>query len=204
MRAIALRPKAIAAFQLKLYIANSLGKDSEKRKILDAATSVCPECFRIRSKYLIALEPRWGGSFEKMEQAATEAQALATKNPRLKVLLGYADEERAFAYREQKKFAAAFDAIDRALAVADYHRFHEERASILQATDRNRRRSTSSKRPWHKTPERFVSEEARTPSVRGKAPEGTGFENRAAARSRIRRQPVGHRARGEEADPRGL
>jgi tetratricopeptide (TPR) repeat protein len=73
-----------------------------------------------------------------MERAATEAQTVATRNPRLKVLLGYADEERAKTYREQKKFPAAFDAIDRALAVADFHRFHEERAWILRATERDK------------------------------------------------------------------
>lgn len=137
-RAIALRPKAIAAYQLKLWIANALGKDAEKRKIFDAAITICPNCFRIRSKYIVAMQPRWGGSFEGMERIASEAQALAFQNPRLKVLLGYADEERAHTYREQEKFAAAFDAIDRALSIADFPRFHEERAWILRRSRRDK------------------------------------------------------------------
>jgi tetratricopeptide (TPR) repeat protein len=134
--ALAMRPKLVVAAQIELWALANHRKADAKRKVVDVATTACPECFRIRSKYLSSLLPRWGGSFSEMERYAVETQALSSRNPRLKVLLGYADDERATVYLADSKAAAALEACDRALATAKYHRFLATRAQTLRKLDR--------------------------------------------------------------------
>lgn len=133
--ALARRPKLVAARQLELWLDTSLGKPAQ-REVLDAALAACPACFRIRSKYEVSLSPRWGGSLERMEAFATESQRDVATNPRLKVLLGYADEERCRIFQDKENYVAALDACGRAVRAGDFGRFFDSRADVLLKLDR--------------------------------------------------------------------
>ena len=43
-----------------------------KRRLLDQALAVCPDCYQVRVVYMFGIRPRWGGSHEMMEAFAAE------------------------------------------------------------------------------------------------------------------------------------
>jgi tetratricopeptide (TPR) repeat protein len=168
-------PKLVIAYQIAIWTAAYGGINTEKRKHLDSATAICPDCFRVRSKYLFATRPRWGGKLEDMERFAIESQAFAGQNPRLKALLGYADQNRASAYREQKKYAAAMDAIEKALTTSDYHAFHDERARIFSDLEQTKEALEEMEKAVDHDPQNasYLRRRARLLIATGKLREGT-------------------------------
>lgn len=129
------RPKLVVARQLELWIDEGLGRHEDEKRVLDLALAACPACFRVRSKYLVGLTPRWGGSLDAMEKFSAESQKEVATNPRLAVLLGYADCERAATFREAGNLTAALEAITRALRAGEFHRYYEEKARIVGKLD---------------------------------------------------------------------
>lgn len=91
-RAIALDPK-VAPAHVALIHAGGLGFG---RRYVDAAIrdalAAVPDDYSIYSMALWTREPKWGGSLQAMARLAAQAQAQATRNPLMKVLLS----ERAF------------------------------------------------------------------------------------------------------------
>ena len=90
-RALRLQPRSIATRAALIHVGQSIGGDVHA--LLASALEVCPTCLSIRITAMHALRPRWGGSVEAMRQLANDAQAHASENPRLRVLLGYPDWE---------------------------------------------------------------------------------------------------------------
>jgi tetratricopeptide (TPR) repeat protein len=127
-RAIALRPRLVAAWRTKIRALKSQGTGAKRRQTVDDALAVCPACFQVRATYITSLVPRWGGSYEAMRSFAQEADA--SLNPRLRFLPGYIDEDRANLLRIDNKYAEALTTIERACALGDYWEFLEERARI--------------------------------------------------------------------------
>jgi hypothetical protein len=128
-RAVALRPKLVAAMrgQLNALMVSSGGRQ-RMEAVVERALSVCPRCFQIRATYLTSLEPRWGGSHRAM--AAFIASHPNRKNPRLRLLPGYIDLDRARTLRGEKDAAGALAAVERALARGESWEFLLERARI--------------------------------------------------------------------------
>jgi len=127
-RAIALRPRLVAAWRPKINVLKTRGAGPEVRQAVDDALTVCPACFQVRATYITSLLPRWGGSYEAMRSFAREADAAL--NPRLRLLPGYIDQDRAQLLVLDRKYEEALMAIDRACALGDYWEFLEERAGI--------------------------------------------------------------------------
>lgn len=50
-----------------LNVAQLSGKDAERRHWLDAGNKLDPKNVLLRVRYMVTLEPRWGGSYEEME-----------------------------------------------------------------------------------------------------------------------------------------
>ncbi len=94
-KAITLRPGLVAARTRLLLMAGVSGASPQaKRTILQDALAKCPLCFAVRSAAMEQLTPRWGGSYEEMTAFARSVAPLARKNPRLKLLAGFADWDR--------------------------------------------------------------------------------------------------------------
>jgi len=74
------------------------------------------------------MEPRWGGSYEKMEQIAMTAEPYYQANPRLTALYGkiYADRADYMYLREKGK--EAVELYNKAIAYGDDWHFYRERA----------------------------------------------------------------------------
>jgi tetratricopeptide (TPR) repeat protein len=126
--AISLRPRLVAAWRTKIRALKSRATGPEMRQAVNAALAVCPACFQVRATYMASLVPRWGGSYEAMRGFAQEGDAAL--NPRLRLLPGYIDEDRANLLRIDQKYAEALTAIERACALGEYWEFLEERARI--------------------------------------------------------------------------
>jgi hypothetical protein len=95
----------------QIKVAAAGGAREELSKVTAQAVATCPTCFQVRVTALLNSTPRWGGSYELMAEIARGADP--GKNPRLRLLSGYADLDRADRLRMDKKNDEALAAIDR-------------------------------------------------------------------------------------------
>jgi tetratricopeptide (TPR) repeat protein len=126
--ALAKRPKLVAALTEQIEIAKNGPRTKRGRELLDKAIAICPTCFVPRTTYMHAIEPRWGGSYDAMAAFARESATF--HNPRLRLLAGYADLDRARVLERNKKYEEALATIQRACALSDWWTFLDERATI--------------------------------------------------------------------------
>jgi tetratricopeptide (TPR) repeat protein len=104
-RAFALRPKYVAALHGLLSIASTGGDDAVVQARYDQAIEICAECFRVRVAYVLARSPKWGGSYQLMDDAA--AKAPVRRNRKLAALAGLSAYERCRTLRGEKNLEAA-------------------------------------------------------------------------------------------------
>lgn len=130
-RALALRPKLLAALRGKLSPLQLTGAHRELEEVLAAANALCPSCMYVRARYLAATTPRWGGSYDRMR--ASIANVPVAQNGALRLLSGYIDADRARVALLNKDHDAALAAIERACALGPHSYFLAARADILSA-----------------------------------------------------------------------
>lgn len=130
-RAIALRPKLVAAMRYRLQSAahGSSSATETKASILEQALVACPDCYQIRVTFLMNSTPRWGGSYGAMSEFAKGAM-VSSSNPRMRLLAAYVDLDKANLARIDKRFDAAFVAIQRAATFGENADVLVERSRI--------------------------------------------------------------------------
>jgi hypothetical protein len=96
-----------------------------------AALTVAPASFVTRYRLMTALLPRWGGSYEQMEELAEAAQAHVEANPQLGALLGYADMDRADVADDENDSTAALRYGQASLRHGTSYRLCVKRARML-------------------------------------------------------------------------
>ena len=129
-RAAELRPKLVATRYFEMAVAMLTVDRMGEKAALDAGLAACPSCFQIRTAYMHALTPRWGGSYEAMDDYARAAVAAEPQNPRLRLLAGYSAEDRAGDLRREKRLDEAKATIDEACALGENWQFLLERGEI--------------------------------------------------------------------------
>ncbi|MEM7137363.1 MAG: tetratricopeptide repeat protein [Myxococcota bacterium] len=93
-RALSKRADLPDAAGMRLWIAAALGADLATRDaILEAALKECPYCYGVRADYIMSVSPRWGGTYELMQEKAEQWQ-FVEHNPTLARLLSLTDYER--------------------------------------------------------------------------------------------------------------
>jgi tetratricopeptide (TPR) repeat protein len=127
-KAVALRPKLVAARRLEIRAANGASDRAAMEAALGAALATCPTCFQVRVVYLWARMAMWGGSRAEITRVAEEAVKMAPDEPRLRWLASFVDLEEADTAYRANRFDAAVDALDRALARGDYWEAWQHRA----------------------------------------------------------------------------
>jgi tetratricopeptide (TPR) repeat protein len=100
------------------------------------AMQLSPLCYEIRAKYLHALTPRWGGSYERMKRFVGSLSAQTSANPKLRVLAGFAQNDLCETLRESGKLVEAAAACDRALQFGDDPRLLESKLWLLLKQER--------------------------------------------------------------------
>ncbi|MBW2700506.1 MAG: DUF4034 domain-containing protein [Deltaproteobacteria bacterium] len=141
-RAIALRPKLVAAHRRLVQMAESLPNKTE-RQLLDAGLAHCPLCFHLRVHYLRNITPRWGGSYKQMDAYVQEIQPLVKDNPKLAILAGFTHWDRCRTLREAKEPEQAAKACDAALAFGDHPHFLIEKAKLFDS-----KKQAAERLPW--------------------------------------------------------
>jgi uncharacterized protein DUF4034 len=107
-------------------------------KATDAGLKEIPASFVIRLQTMICLEPRWGGSYEQMDQFAAEAQTYVHENPRLAALKGFADYDRAELMNDNDKYVPAIIYDTRAIAEGgDHAAFYRGRGEAFMRLNLN-------------------------------------------------------------------
>jgi tetratricopeptide (TPR) repeat protein len=85
-KALSLRPRLIVARNVLIRIEVADGSRELATQIMEEGLRQCPSCYFIRAKWMWALMPQWGGSYQEMEDFAT--QRADPKNPRHLALRG--------------------------------------------------------------------------------------------------------------------
>jgi len=130
-KALAIRPKLVAARGIEIEIHSNVSERARMKAALHAALAVCRSCYIVRTRYIQSLEPRWGGSYAEMAAFATDAAR--AKNPRMRLLPGFIDRDKARLLWAEKKLGDALAAIDRACALGDGWSFLALRGRIRNA-----------------------------------------------------------------------
>jgi tetratricopeptide (TPR) repeat protein len=134
-KAIELRPRLIAAHAGLIRLAkadSALGRMGHDA--LQQGLKLCPDCFLIRVAQMVSLYPRWGGSYEEMDEFAERSQR-ESKNPRLKLLAGYSDADRCSVASSNQDYRGALTLCDRAVAVGEVPLFFKKRAKVRSLMD---------------------------------------------------------------------
>jgi hypothetical protein len=101
-------PADIGAYWALLPIAQRAGAVDDIHVITARAVALAPSAYFVRLRAMLALLPRWGGSYEEMNWLAAEAQQYADQNPELRALHGFVDWDRANIAARRNDTAAAF------------------------------------------------------------------------------------------------
>jgi tetratricopeptide (TPR) repeat protein len=128
-RAVELRPDAFVAYGYAIRMLK-LSAGGE-REWLAALLAHDPLNHGVRQRAMEALEPKWGGSIEEMEEIAEEALPYAGRNPQLRSLPGWPIVERARMAWWEDDLAAATAGYRRALAYGDHWSWHNGLAKLL-------------------------------------------------------------------------
>lgn len=128
-KALVIRPKLAAAERRLIVGLRLTGDRAGARTAVARALRACPSCFQVRVAYLIQLQPRWGGSYEEM-LAFARAAGRASRNPKLRLLPGYVDLDKANMLAREKKLDEALAAVERACALGEHWEFLKERAYL--------------------------------------------------------------------------
>ena len=116
----------ILAFELLLRIAKLQGHDDLK-DAFKAVIKIYPATFNYRNIYLSSLTPRWGGSYEKMQNFIEETQQYVKLNPRLKFLESaiYLDKGAMLSLKKEYELASLM--FNSSIGFGDYSEAYFER-----------------------------------------------------------------------------
>jgi tetratricopeptide (TPR) repeat protein len=129
-RALEIHPRLMLAHNLLIGIHNASGSAYDEKRAIDKAIALFPQSYIIRSTAMWALQPRWGGSYQKMWSVAAEAQAYARQYPVLSALFGKVYQEKAHTCDLNEQYALALEDINKAIAYGDRSEFYHARAKI--------------------------------------------------------------------------
>jgi tetratricopeptide (TPR) repeat protein len=114
-----LGPVHMVAAGAMVDIARGAGNVERARDWIDAVLKNDLLNYGIRRRWMDALEPRWGGTLEAMQELADESQIHAGRNPRLRVLLGCPDGYRGVLAEHADRHRDAIAHYSKALAYGD-------------------------------------------------------------------------------------
>ncbi|HOJ77078.1 MAG TPA: tetratricopeptide repeat protein [Bacillota bacterium] len=132
-----MEPNHLVAYDLLLSMNTALGNKEINYNLIKKALQFAPNSFLLRSRYIHSIRPRWGGSYQQMRQFAKEAQKFNNTNPRLKVLLGFANADLANVLTRQNCYWLAELLYTNALAKGHHWGFYEELASCYLSNNKS-------------------------------------------------------------------
>jgi tetratricopeptide (TPR) repeat protein len=118
-KALVLNPRLITAWRHLADMAMARGDRAGFQRAIAAGLDVDPASPQLHALVLLALEPKWGGSYETIVRYLDVLRQHFPEERALKPLLGYVDEVKADALYYQGHYAEAVVFADRALGYGD-------------------------------------------------------------------------------------
>jgi tetratricopeptide (TPR) repeat protein len=128
---------SIVAYRQMIDIATSDGDGRSSTELVHQALKLQPYSFVLRAAHMYSLLPRWGGSYEAMEQFAEESMPYAKRNPRIKALRGFVDWDRGSNFESDDQKGDAIEAYHRAIRLGDLWQFRSDRGEYYWRADLN-------------------------------------------------------------------
>jgi tetratricopeptide (TPR) repeat protein len=119
------------AYCALMQIEEASGNIGGLKSILDDAIRSIPETYYIRYTYLTALHPRWGGSYELMQEYASGISKEALINPRIWSLKGEVPAERGYTALLNKDYNKAIQYYTEALSYGERMSFLKYRGRMF-------------------------------------------------------------------------
>jgi tetratricopeptide (TPR) repeat protein len=105
---IALEPKPLLSFVNAILVARKRGDTSEARRWVDRANEVDPGNYIARAAYMTAIETRWGGSQQMMQEFLEQCRAAKLSNAHMQVLESVIAEDQGWIHQfVDHEYAAA-------------------------------------------------------------------------------------------------
>lgn len=117
----------MVAYNILIGMMSSSARHDEMYQVLQHATHINPATYRVRLRFLRAISPRWGGSYELMEGFVSQAQDYAELNPRLKLLPAYLYIDAGKMKALSRAYNAADEFFTQAVNLAGDHTAYAER-----------------------------------------------------------------------------
>jgi tetratricopeptide (TPR) repeat protein len=125
--ALKINPNVDVCYAMLIKIGMATGDDALKLNSLKQALKNNPCGYEVRSAYLFSLTPRWGGSYNQMQEFVDEAERTAYQNPDIKKLkaLILADQAGMLLYQDQ--YDEAIRLYTEALRISENAGFYAQR-----------------------------------------------------------------------------
>ncbi|UCD79725.1 MAG: tetratricopeptide repeat protein [Desulfobacterales bacterium] len=127
--ALSINQNLLPAYMILIGICNATADKEGEEEAIRNALQLFPESFLVRSQYMHAIQPRWGGSYSQMEYFAKQAEEYSDVNSHLPFLYGYIYCDQAKIFAGKKQYKEAVELYTKAMAYGDFWYFYEERAS---------------------------------------------------------------------------
>jgi len=114
-------------YAMVIEIGAMTGNDEVKSKALSRALTHHPYAYRVRLKYVQALTPRLGGSYEKMKTYIDSSESFAEFNPKMKELSASIPADKGNYFYYLGKYGEALKMFTEALTYSKYHSYYADR-----------------------------------------------------------------------------
>jgi tetratricopeptide (TPR) repeat protein len=120
-----LDPSLVVAYLPAINAARMETDDVALDQAARIALGKFPASFAVREAIMIAYEPKWGGSFPRMEKFGLESQVYASQNPMMRYLAGFCSMAQAAAREDNGQWNAALPLLNQAIEQGgDYPDFY--------------------------------------------------------------------------------
>jgi tetratricopeptide (TPR) repeat protein len=134
--ALTLNPKLDVCYSMMINIAMTVSDDKLKKNALAEALKYNPYGFQARDTYLFSLTPRWGGSYQKMEEFCEESEKYSAYNPRLNSLRSRIFSDKARIFWLEDNYEEAIQLFTKALKYRDIADYNAERGDCYNEQER--------------------------------------------------------------------
>jgi len=130
LEALNLNPNAVRAVTILMNIRMNYSDRKALIALKDHATRLSPYAMLFRLNYMFSLLPRWGGSYNAMDNYVRSCEKYFRFNPRLAVLKGYKFSDMGDYYRRKEDYPKALAMYNQALSFGPDHNYLRDRGRI--------------------------------------------------------------------------
>lgn len=136
--ALKLNPQIDVCYQLMIQIAMTVSDDVLKKNALQEALKYHPYGYSVRYQYLYSLTPRWGGSYNKMEEFIELSEKYATYNPELKSLRAVIPADKADVLKREGNYDDAIQFYTKAIQYKERASYYVDRGDCYKQLEKYR------------------------------------------------------------------